>query len=375
MISSKMEKVQTVQKTNIRFLNLHQPEFFATLRKKVDNYFIENKIAKHGDYRMILKTSFMMSLYFIPYFLILTNMFAVWQALCLVILMGLGKAGIGLSVMHDALHGSYSKKGWLNKFMGWSIYLLGGNAFTWKIQHNVLHHTYTNIFDHDEDIETKFILRLSPHAELKKYHKYQHFYAFFLYCLMTFSLMVKDFIKVFRYNKQKLNANTNFRYEFSILILTKVLYLSFFLVLPFLVLDMAWWQILFGFVLMHFITGLILSVIFQLAHVIEETEHPDLDVNGTIENSWAIHQLYTTANFAKNNRVLSWYVGGLNYQVEHHLFPNICHVHYRKISEIVKNTALEFGLPYNEQPTFRSAVSSHVKALKHLGKYKANMAS
>jgi linoleoyl-CoA desaturase len=152
------------------------------------------------------------------------------------------------------------------------------------------------------------------------------------------------------------------------LIATKIVYIAYIFVIPSIVLDVAWWQILVGFVIMHYIAGFILAVIFQPAHVIDGTEYPLPDQDGKMENSWAIHQLYTTTNFANRNRILSWYVGGLNYQVEHHLFPNICHVHYRKISSIVKQTAAEFGLPYKAEPTFIGALRSHAKLLKELGK-------
>jgi linoleoyl-CoA desaturase len=235
----------------------------------------------------------------------------------------------------------------------------------------VLHHTYTNVFEVDEDIETKFIIRLSPYAELKKIHKYQHIYAFALYSFMTFSMLFKDFIKVFRYtskNSQFKKKNTNQLKEVAILFSTKILYLFVAIGLPLLLVDITWWQLLIGFCVAHFTTGFILSVIFQMAHVVEDTEHHHIPENGqNLENTWAVHQLHTTADFARNNKLLSWYIGGLNFQIEHHLFPHICHVHYKALSEIVKNTAIEFNLPYNEMPTFRSAIVSHLKTLKALG--------
>jgi linoleoyl-CoA desaturase len=273
--------------------------------------------------------------------------------------------------MHDANHGATSPSKTVNKLLGSTMYLLGASAFNWRIQHNVLHHTYTNVFEVDEDIETKFIIRLSPYAELKKIHKYQHIYAFALYSFMTFSMLFKDFIKVFRYtskNSQFKKKNTNQLKEVAILFSTKILYLFVAIGLPLLLVDITWWQLLIGFCVAHFTTGFILSVIFQMAHVVEDTEHHHIPENGqNLENTWAVHQLHTTADFARNNKLLSWYIGGLNFQIEHHLFPHICHVHYKALSEIVKNTAIEFNLPYNEMPTFRSAIVSHLKTLKALG--------
>lgn len=366
-----MEVVNTPPKTKIRFLNQHAPDFFTTLRKKVDIYFSENQVPKHGNYKMFLKTLVMFSLYLIPFLLILTNWLTVWQALLCVVVMGIGKSGIGLAVMHDALHGSYAKQTWVNQLMGASIYFIGGNAFCWKTQHNVLHHTYTNIYDHDEDIETKFILRLSPYAELKPYHKYQYLYALPLYFLMTISLFVKDFIKVFRYHRENLNTKTSFGYELTVLLITKVSYFLVFFALPLWLTDFTWWQVALGLFIVHAIAGMALSLIFQMAHLIEETEHPPLNDEGNIENSWAIHQLMTTANFANSNQWLTWFVGGLNYQVEHHLFPNICHIHYPAIAPIVRETAQAYGLPYHAHPTFGSALVSHFNSLKHLGHHQA----
>jgi linoleoyl-CoA desaturase len=283
--------------------------------------------------------------------------------------MALGKAGIGMSVMHDANHGAYSSHRWLNILMGNMYYLLGGSPKIWKIQHNVLHHTYTNVHEVDEDIETKAaILRLSPHAPLKPIHRYQYLYALGLYCLMTFSMLFKDFIKVFRYKQYNLRPkNASPTVDFLGEILSKSIYLFFLLFLPAYLLPVSFGVVFTGFLLLHFITGLILSVIFQLAHTVTETEHFEVEDETTLENTWAIHQLKTTANFAPKNKILNWYVGGLNFQIEHHLFPHICHIHYPKIANIVKTTALEFGLPYHESPTFWSAFKSHILMLKQLG--------
>jgi len=134
-----------------------------------------------------------------------------------------------------------------------------------------------------------------------------------------------------------------------------------------LVLPYAWWQVFIGFFAMHYVSGFILSVIFQPAHVIDGTDYPEPDAEGRLENNWAIHQLRTTTNFAQRSKIFSWYVGGLNLQVEHHLFPNVCHVHYRKISKIVKETAEEFQLPYKSYDTFAQAMVGHAKLLKELG--------
>ena len=285
--------------------------------------------------------------------------------------MGLGLAGVGMSVMHDGNHGAYSRNPTVNKILGSSIYLVGGNMSNWKVQHNMLHHTFTNVFDHDEDIDNGGIVRLSDQTDLKKIHRFQHIYAFLIYGLMTISWAIyKDVGQMLRYKREGLRADTNQNDAGNMfkLIYTKIIYFGIFVALPLIFMDITWWQFSIGFFMMHFIAGLLLAVVFQLAHVVEETDQPLPDETGKLENTWAIHQLYTTANFARNNKLISWFVGGLNFQIEHHLFPQICHIHYRDISDIVKQTATEFKLPYFEKKTFFAALGSHYRMLKLLGR-------
>ncbi len=348
-----------------------RPEFFATVNRRVNEYFKSKNITRHANSEMVVKTIFMFALYLIPYMLVMTSVVTgIWPVVVLCVVMGIGIAGIGLSVMHDANHGSYTTKKWVNNLLGYSLNLIGGNAFNWKVQHNVLHHTYTNIYDVDEDISPRGVLRMTPHGEWKSMHRFQFIYAWFFYGLMTIVwVLVKDFVRINRYYKDGLlkKQRTTLRSELITLIVSKVIYVFYVFVLPTLILPFTWWQVLLGFLIMHYVAGFILAVIFQPAHVIDGTEYPLPNNEGDIENNWAIHQLHTTTNFANNSRLFSWYVGGLNFQIEHHLFPNVCHVHYRKISTIVKQTAKEFDLPYKSEPTFVHALIGHAKLLKQLG--------
>lgn len=357
-------------KQSLTFSSINR-EFTQTLNKRVNEYFKTNNISRVGNTEMVVKTVVMFGLYFIPYALMIGGVVTGlgWMFL-LVLVMSLGLAGIGLSVMHDANHGAYSSKKWLNTLMGYSLNLVGANAFNWKIQHNVLHHTYTNVHEEDEDISPRGVLRLSPHSNWKWFHKYQFIYAWFLYGLMTIVWMVfKDFVRIIRYQQNGLarSNNANILKEWIILLVTKVVYVSYIFVIPFLVTSLSGWQILFGILTMHYIAGFILAIIFQPAHVIEGTEYPLPDEHHKLENTWAVHQLHTTTNFGNKSRWFSWYVGGLNFQIEHHLFPNICHVHYRKISAIVESTAREYNLPYKSATTFVDALLGHARLLKQLG--------
>jgi len=346
-------------------------DFFSTLSQRVNSYFKNNSIARTANIEMVVKTVFMFSLYLIPYFIIISGVVTnLWGMLGLCCVMGLGVAGIGLSVMHDANHGSYSNKEWVNNLLGISLNIIGGHAINWKVQHNVLHHTYTNVHDVDEDISPRGVLRMAPGSDWKPMHRYQHLYAWFFYGLLTLVWVVnKDFSRLVKYNREGLlkKQKTTAQREWLFLITSKVLYISYTFILPMVLLPVTWWQALIGFFVMHYIAGFILAIIFQPAHVIEGTEYPVADGNGNLENNWAIHQLHTTTNFGHKNKLLSWYVGGLNYQVEHHLFPNVCHVHYRKLAPIVEQTAKEFGLPYKSKETFLEAVVAHGKLMKELG--------
>ena len=320
---------------------------------------------------MWLKTAFMVCLYTIPYVYIISGQVTslpFYYVLSLV--MGTGIAGIGLSIMHDANHGAYSSKPWINKVLGFSLNFIGGNAFNWKVQHNVLHHTYTNIYDVDEDISPRGAMRMAPESPWRPFHRYQFVYAWALYCLMTFVWVVgKDFVRLVKYSREGLvgKQKASVRQEWIVLIVSKVLYLGYTLALPIFLLPFTALQVIVSFMLMHFVAGFILAVVFQPAHVVDGTSYFQPDERGNLENDWAVHQLHTTTNFAMENRVLSWYVGGLNFQVEHHLFPNVCHIHYRKLAPIVQATAKEFGLPYKNKRTFWDALVAHGKLLKNLG--------
>ncbi|WP_289999964.1 fatty acid desaturase family protein [Algoriphagus sediminis] len=313
----------------------------------------------------------MLLLFFIPLItIIVIPVKSVALLFGLYITSGFGMAGIGMGVMHDAIHGSYSKSRRINKLVGYTLNLIGANDKVWRLQHNVLHHSYTNVDEHDDDINAPFFLRFSPHAPKNKLHRYQHFYAWFFYGLSTVSWVTsKDFIRYTRYYKKGLvKDQASYRKGIVKIVLWKLIYFSYVLVLPILFSPISAWIIVLAFLAMHFITGLTISLVFQSAHVTSNASFPLPDKEGNLESERLAHQLETTCNFAQMNPFLSWMVGGLTNQIEHHLFPNISHVHYRKIAPIVKKTAQEYGLPYHTNGSFISAVFSHFKMLRDLGR-------
>jgi linoleoyl-CoA desaturase len=319
---------------------------------------------------MYLKTIVMLGIYLVPFIIILTVPMSPWLALGLAVFMGVGEAGVGMSVMHDGVHHAYSSKAWVNKLASSTMLLLGSNIFNWKVQHNVDHHTFTNIFNYDPDISNLRVIRLCEHIPVKKYHRYQQFYAFPLYGLMTFVKLFGEIGVLLKYNRQGITRryNLNPSWQMVKLILIKVFYFAIIIGLPLIFTDFSIWQILVGFIALHVTAGMIMSTVFQMAHVVEGTQQPLPDEDNKIHNDWLVHQLNTTSDFGRKNGLLSWYIGGLDFQIEHHLFQNICHVHYPAIAAIVKETADEYGFYYNLKPTVFHALASHFRRLKELGR-------
>jgi linoleoyl-CoA desaturase len=371
IILSKFAPNKKGMKQKIKFVNKDKTQFFNTLKTRVDQYFVENNISQHSNVNMVFKTIVMLSLYFVPFTLIMTQGYSslgMWLCSCV---MGLGLAGIGMSVMHDANHDAYSANPFMNKLIAQSLTIVGGNNRNWRTQHNILHHTYTNIYEHDRDIDNKVIMRFSPAGEHKAVQRFQVFYVFVFYAIMSlYWTTAKDFVQYVQFNKEGQHRDSGFQKFITLmgLIIWKAIYFAYMFALPMMVLHLSFGQVLIGFLTLHTIAGLILSIVFQLAHVVEEARFPSPDEKGNIQNEWAIHQMETTADFSRNSWLITYYVGGLNYQTEHHLFPRICHVHYPKIAPIVEATAKEFGVPYIYNETIGKAFMSHMSIISKLGK-------
>lgn len=354
----------------IRFNNRDKTQFYTTLHQRVDAFFNEKGLSKHANPSIVFKTILLLSVYLLPLVLLIWLQPGFGVSLALWALMGIAMAGVGMNVMHDANHGAFSASPGINTLLGYSLNLLGGSVFNWKLQHNYLHHTYTNIVNWDDDIADKPGLRLSPHTAVKPAHRFQWLHAIVIYGLVTlYWVTAKDFLQFIRYTRKGVNKNTvsQNRVQLARIIAVKLMYFFVFLGVP-LLFGLPAWEVLAGFLLMHVIGGIILTVVFQLAHTVEETAFPLPNAQGTIENEWAIHQMQTTVNFSRQNRLLSWYVGGLNFQVEHHLFPKICHIHYPRIAAIVQRTAAEFNVPYLEHKNLFQALRSHFATLRRFGR-------
>ena len=347
--------------------NNSNSQFFQSLKKSVDKYFEENLKKKTGDRRLYTKAVILIPASIMIYISLLVFQLPVAVALLLCALLGLTIASIGFNIMHDACHGSYSSKKWVNNTLGLTLNAIGGNAFFWKQKHNILHHTYTNIEGADDDIAQSKLLRQSPTQKWMPIHRYQHIYLTLAYSLTLFMwVSVRDFSKYFQkriYNTQLQPMSRREHFTFWV---SKALYAFFYVILPIIVVGPLAWLI--GFATMGMVLGVVISYVFQLAHAVEGPEFDTVGIEDKmIETEWAVHQIRTTANFAENNKVVSWLVGGLNFQIEHHLFPRVSQVHYPAISRIVRDHCQRFQLPYHSFPNVQMAVVSHLRTMKKLG--------
>lgn len=354
----------------IKFNNANSV-FFQSLKKAVDDYFQTKGLRKTGNFKLYVKTIVLIPAAIGIYVLLLSGLLPAAVSIILCVLLGLIISSIGFNVMHDACHGSFSSKKWVNETLGLTLNALGGTAFFWKQKHNILHHTYTNIAGADDDIAQSKLLRQSPTQDWMPIHRYQHIYLTAAYSLTLFMwVWVRDYKKYFTRRIHNTMLQPMNSREHLIFWASKLLYLLFYVALPIFMVGFLPW--LLGMCITYLTAGIMLSYVFQLAHAVEGPEFEAVGLEDkVIESEWAIHQIKTTANFSPRNKVLSWFVGGLNYQIEHHLFPRIAHIHYPALSAIVREHCQKFGLPYHSFPTVMQAVKSHVSLMKKFGQQPA----
>lgn len=350
--------------------NNNDNRFYQSLKSSVDAYFIEKRIKKTGDWRLFIKTFILIGTAVGCYLLLMLVSMNGITAILLSALFGYTSACIGFSVMHDANHGSYCPNQKLNDLIGLiASNGLGASAYFWKQKHNIIHHTYTNVDGIDDDIAKSPIIRQCETQKWVPAHKVQHLYLPFIYGLSSiFWIFIMDFTKYF---SRKIYTTAAWKLTLKnhvIFWVTKVYYVAIYIVVPIMVWGWSGW--LAGWLVANAVMGITLSFVFQLAHVVENTEfeHIPLDETKHIETAWAEHQIKTTANFAMGNKVISWFVGGLNYQIEHHLFPRVSHIHYPAISKIVQQKCKEYNLPYYQNITLTDALASHFRVMRQLGK-------
>jgi linoleoyl-CoA desaturase len=342
--------------------------FHAELKKRINQYFQQTGKKSTGGIALSMKAIILMLVFTALYIHLVFFTPPVFWAVLECVLFACAIAAIGFNVMHDGAHGSFSKYKWVNELAAYSLNVLGGSSFMWNMKHNVIHHAYTNIDGIDDDIDIQPWMRMSTTQPKYGFHKYQHRYFWVLYAMLyVLWVFVLDFQKYFKQRVGSMPLKKMSFYDHVVFWGFKLLYVFLFIVLPIYLLGVVSWLV--GFLVTTLVAGFIISIVFQLAHTVEHTQFPMPDAEtGRLDDEWAIHQLKTTANFAPRNKVISWLVGGLNFQIEHHLFPKISHIHYPAISKIIKQTCAEYNVPYIEYPKMRHAVASHVAFLKQMGR-------
>ena len=339
--------------------------FFKVLKERVDSYFVENELHPAGNEKLFAKAIVQILCSIIIYIVLIFFTPPAIISILLCIVQGINLAVIGFNVMHEGGHQTFSRHAWINNLSAFSLNVLGGNAYFWKVKHNINHHTYTNIEGMDSDIDVKPFMRLHEDQPLRWYHRFQHIYWVVLYAVSYLAwVFYEDFQKYF---SGKIAPNNERKAlpikEHLIFWFTKIMYVLVYMAVPIFFVGWAAWLI--GFLIITLICGLTTSVVFQLAHVVEGTEFHS--VESMSKHEWAIHQMVSTSNFATSSRLLHWLLGGLNFQVEHHLFPRISHIHYPAINRFVREACREYGVVYNEYSSMFKAIASHLIHLRKLG--------
>jgi linoleoyl-CoA desaturase len=364
VVNSTLRASSTTDLPIVRFTA--RSEFHDELKREVERYFARTGESERGDARMWFKTAVMLGWAVGSYLLLVFGDVAPWHRVVLAISLGLAIAGIGFSVMHDANHGSYGRNRRTNRVLGFTLDLIGGSSYMWRHKHNVLHHTYTNVAPLDVDLGGSALLRFSPEAPWRPTMRFQHIYVWALYTVYPLGWwFVDDF---YRLVTGRIGENAVPRpgpADLAGLLVGKAVFVGWAVILP-VVVHPTWLVIPLAAVTVA-VLGLTLATTFQLAHCVGDAAFHDARAGVSVRD-WATHQVTTTVDFARGNRLLGWYVGGLNFQIEHHLFPKVCHVHYRALSRIVEKTCAVHGVRYAAQPTLRAAVVSNVRWLRELGR-------
>jgi linoleoyl-CoA desaturase len=342
-------------------------DFQVELRRRIDEFFRSTGRRERDCPQMYLKTAILIASFAGLYALLVFIAETWWQALPLAIALGLVTAAIGFNVQHDGSHNAYSNYDWINKIMAMTLDVLGGSSHHWHWKHIIYHHTYVNITGQDTDIDLGGLGRLSPHRRRLWFYRWQQYYLWPLYGFMAINWhLVGDFRDVIpgRIGEHRLPRPKG--WDLVVFVIGKVSFFALAFGIPLLFHPV--WVVVSFYAAAAMVLGLVLSVVFQLAHCVEEAEFPlPRQDTGRIENAWAIHQVETTVDFARHSRVAAWLLGGLNFQIEHHLFPRICHVHYPAISKLVEETCRELGVKYSEHKTFWSGIASHFRWLRRMG--------
>jgi linoleoyl-CoA desaturase len=342
--------------------------FIRDTRREVEEYLARPGVRARGRRRLYLKAVVSVALAATSWSLLLFAHPGV--VLGLVYLAGLvaGTALVAFSIMHDANHGAYFRTRRLNHLLGWTAdAVLGISSYAWRVKHNVAHHTYTNVDGYDADISQVPVARMLPEQEPRPWYRYQHLYHWPLYCLMVLRWQTAGDIAALRRGQIGRSAIRLPRgWDLAGILGGKAVFLAWTIAIPLLVYP--WWVVAAGYAAFSMVMGLITATTFQLAHCVEGVDSAAPEELAGTRRLWAVHEVETTVDFCPRNPVITWALGGLNYQIEHHLFPKVPHTHYPRIAEIVERNCARHGVRYMCRRTLGEALASHYRYLRDLGR-------
>jgi linoleoyl-CoA desaturase len=348
----------------MKFAKKNTNDFFITLNKKVDDYFLTKNCDRHANAEVVIKGIVLVATYIGCYALLVSGIIGTALSILLLVVMGFSGVMIVFNIVHDASHKSLFKKRAHNKAAAYLGDLVGMNTYIWDIRHNMQHHSFTNIVGGDILLDKIPLMRVSPYQPRLAIHKYQTWYVPFLYMIYSiFWVFFLDISFFFRKNMANFKNIRHPRAEWIKLILFKTFYLVYMILLPWLVFDISLGTVMLAFLIYHVAAGLMLSLVVVLGHCVEGPAYIAPDENGLIDNSWVQHEWDTTSDFATSSRLALWVTGGLNTHLAHHLYPKICHCHYYDITKIIKQHCEEYEVPYPGH-SFVKAIQSHFKFLQ-----------
>jgi linoleoyl-CoA desaturase len=338
--------------------------FPKVLRRRLDRFFADGNISPKADRMMWTKIAAGLTVLAGSWIAIYAFRPGAWKFAGLYFVGGLAQTFLLLNIAHDSNHNAISSHPTVNKTLNYVFDVCGISSYMWRILHHRGHHSCVNVHGEDDALTGRGILRFTPHEPHRPMQKFQHIYVLFLYALFSLDyVFVRDFECFFFPSHDYLKAKHPVK-EYFILFAGKAFYLSYMLVLPVVLLHMPILLVLGAFLLVHLVVGLSVSLVFQTTHTVDSTYFPQ--GRGEFENG-VYHIFATTADYATTNPVVSWLAGGLNHHIVHHLCPFVCHTHYAPLTQIVKETADEFGVPYRQHPTMTRAIWHHLVLLKQLG--------
>jgi linoleoyl-CoA desaturase len=341
------------------------PSFPKVLRRRLDRFFADRELSPKADSRMWVKIAAGLAVLGGSWIALYALKLNSWQFVALYLLSGLAQTFLLLNIAHDSNHNAISSVPQINKLLNYVFDVCGINSYMWRILHHRGHHSCINLHGEDDALTGRGIFRFTPHEPRAPYHRFQHIYALFFYAMFSLDyVFVRDFESFFFPTHGYLKRTRHPAREYAILFAGKGFYLTYMLILPVVLLGKSPLLVAGAFMLVHLVVGLSVTLVFQTTHTIDTTYFP---ADRSEFDNGVYHIFATTADYATGNPLVSWLAGGLNHHIVHHLCPFVCHTHYAPLTQIVKETAEEFGVPYRQHPTMTRAILHHLILLKQLG--------